>query len=103
MVQVIEAQVGYVLDALSQMSMHGIASLEATPRATDAWNTDVQRRLGGTVWQTGGCASWYQDAHGRNTTLWPGTTLRFRRELAGADLSEYVLRAPTSVLTGATA
>jgi len=31
-----------------------------------------------TIWTTGGCASWYLDAHGRNTTLWPGFTFTFR-------------------------
>ena len=29
-----------------------------------------------TVWNTGGCTSWYLDASGRNTTIWPGTTTR---------------------------
>jgi len=30
------------------------------------------------VWTTGGCASWYLDDQGRNTTLWPGSTWRFQ-------------------------
>ena len=45
-----------------------------------------------TVWQTGGCASWYLDADGRNTTLWPSSTLRFRRDTRSVDLDEYHLR-----------
>ena len=36
--------------------------------------------MAGTVWTTGGCASWYLDDRGRNTTLWPGSTWRFRRQ-----------------------
>ena len=39
-----------------------------------------------TVWSTGGCASWYLDAHGRNTTLWPRTTFTFRELLRSFDL-----------------
>ena len=27
----------------------------------------------------GGCASWYLDKHGNNTTLWPGFTFEFRK------------------------
>jgi len=26
----------------------------------------------GAVWTAGGCDSWYLDATGRNSTLWPG-------------------------------
>ena len=33
--------------------------------------TNLQDRMGSTIWTTGGCASWYLDAHGNNTTLWP--------------------------------
>jgi hypothetical protein len=48
-----------------------------------------------TVWNTGGCTSWYLDANGRNTTIWPGTTAEFRRATRRVDLMEYdVLRAP---------
>jgi hypothetical protein len=41
-----------------------------------------------TVWSQGGCRSWYLDANGRNSTLWPGYTfsywLRTRRFDPGA-------------------
>jgi hypothetical protein len=42
-----------------------------------------------TVWNTGGCTSWYLDASGRNTTIWPGTTSEFRRATRRVDLGEY--------------
>ncbi len=44
-----------------------------------------------TVWNTGGCASWYLDEHGRNTILWPRTTFTFRKLLAEFDPAAYVL------------
>lgn len=48
-----------------------------------------------TVWNTGGCTSWYLDASGRNTTIWPGTTTEFRRATRQVDLTEYeLLRVP---------
>jgi len=31
-----------------------------------------------TVWTSGGCASWYLDSRGRNTTLWPRLGVAFR-------------------------
>jgi hypothetical protein len=51
-----------------------------------------------TVWNTGGCTSWYLDASGRNTTIWPGTTTEFRRATRRVDLAEYeVIRKPAPV------
>jgi hypothetical protein len=48
-----------------------------------------------TVWNTGGCTSWYLDASGRNTTVWPGTTAEFRRETRRVDLAEYQVLRPS--------
>jgi hypothetical protein len=53
--------------------------------------------MGRTVWTTGGCASWYLDERGRNTTLWPGTTWRFRRQTARFDPAAYRILAPAPV------
>jgi hypothetical protein len=56
----------------------------------------------GTVWSTG-CKSWYLDDTGRNATLWPDWTFRFRRRAARFDLSEYELGAGRSVRPGVAA
>jgi hypothetical protein len=42
-----------------------------------------------TIWTTGGCASWYLDAHGNNTTLWPSFTFVFRRMTTRFDRHAY--------------
>ena len=44
-----------------------------------------------TVWNTGGCSSWYLDAHGKNVTLWPRATFTFRRLLSRFDAENYDL------------
>jgi cyclohexanone monooxygenase len=93
MVFMIESQVAYVVDALRTMRLHGYATVEPTRAAQDAWNADLQRRMRRTVWSTGGCSSWYLDAHGRNTTLWPRTTFAFRRLLARFDPGAYRVEA----------
>ena len=82
MVFIIESQIAYIRDALRRCGERGFAAVEPRAEAQGAWNADVQRRMKRTVWNTGGCASWYLDAHGRNTTLWPRTTFTFRRLLA---------------------
>ncbi|HEV7535840.1 MAG TPA: 4-hydroxyacetophenone monooxygenase, partial [Acidimicrobiia bacterium] len=84
----IESQIAYVLDAVRRLQRTG-GVVEVAEDAETAWDTAVQRAMGRTVWTTGGCASWYLDARGRNTTLWPGSTWRFRRLTARFDPSAY--------------
>jgi hypothetical protein len=91
MVFIIESQVAYIVSAIQQMEARQIATVEPKPEAQDAWNDDLHRRMGRTVWSAGGCASWYLDEHGRNTTLWPRTTFNFRAQLRRFDLDQYVV------------
>ncbi|MFJ2649095.1 flavin-containing monooxygenase [Streptomyces sp. NPDC087420] len=109
MILMIEAQLNYLADYLRQLGRlrqlggggggggglgGGRVALDARVSAVGAWNRRVQERMTRTVWNTGGCTSWYLDANGRNTTIWPGTTREFRRETRAVDLAEYdVIRA----------
>jgi cation diffusion facilitator CzcD-associated flavoprotein CzcO len=86
-----ECQADYVMQALEWVDRSGAAAIDATPEAENAWNDEMQRRMEGTVWTAGGCESWYIDARGRNTTLWPDFSYRFRRALADLDEREYRL------------
>ena len=89
MVFIIESQIGYIRDALRTMAGEGLHTVEPTAEAQAAWNDDLQRRMQRTVWNTGGCASWYLDDHGRNTTLWPRATFTFRGLLRRFDRDRY--------------
>ncbi|MFQ6141738.1 flavin-containing monooxygenase [Streptomyces seoulensis] len=95
MILMIESQLNYMADYLRQLDvLGGRVALDARPSAVNAWNRKVQERMERTVWNTGGCTSWYLDASGRNTTIWPGTTTEFRRATRRVDLAEYeVVRA----------
>ncbi|GAA3489006.1 NAD(P)/FAD-dependent oxidoreductase [Streptomyces cremeus] len=95
MILMIEAQLNYLADYLRQLdTLGGRVALAARPSAVGAWNRRVQERMKRTVWNTGGCDSWYLDANGRNTTVWPGTTSEFRRATREVNLAEYdVVRA----------
>ncbi|MEU1037340.1 NAD(P)/FAD-dependent oxidoreductase [Streptomyces sp. NPDC005907] len=103
MILMIESQLNYLADFVRQLDvLGGRVALDARPGAVDAWNHRVQERMRRTVWNTGGCNSWYLDANGRNTTIWPGTTTEFRSATRRVDLAEYeVLRAPIPGLSPA--
>ena len=100
MVFMIESQLAYITDALRTMRIQGVAAVEPHQTAQDDWNADIQRRMRRTVWSTGGCSSWYLDAHGKNTTLWPRSTFAFRKLLARFDAENYDLE-PAHVTEGA--
>jgi cation diffusion facilitator CzcD-associated flavoprotein CzcO len=88
----IESQLNYVLDALRTMEARGAGSIDVRPEVQARYNAAIQTRLRDTVWNAGGCASWYLDHTGRNTTLWPGFTWPFRRLLRRFDSDHYELR-----------
>ena len=94
MVYVIESQVTYVLDALRHMEERKVAAVEVRPDAQARFNDELRARLHDTVWNTGGCRSWYLDRNGRNTTLWPGFTFEFRRRTRRFDADAYLLTGP---------
>lgn len=94
MVYMMESQFNYVVDAVRTMEREGVAAVEVRPEVLKAYNDELQRRMGRTVWSSGGCASWYLDATGRNTTLWPDFTFRFRERTRHFDRQSYLLERP---------
>jgi hypothetical protein len=57
----------------------------------DEFNDELQLKLAKSVWTMGGCASWYLDRRGRNTTLWPDFTWAYKRALRRFDPAAYLL------------
>jgi hypothetical protein len=91
MVFMIESQLAYILDCLRVMKRRGLRSVDVQPAAQEAFNERLQQRLQATVWNSGGCASWYLHAGGRNTTLWPGFTWEYWLRTRRFDRARYTL------------
>jgi cation diffusion facilitator CzcD-associated flavoprotein CzcO len=72
----IECQVHYVLQCLRELRAGEADYLDVDAGEQARFNERVQRALVGTVWSSG-CKSWYQQADGRNFTLWPWSTWRY--------------------------
>jgi cation diffusion facilitator CzcD-associated flavoprotein CzcO len=90
MVYMIESQINYIIDCLRTMQRRNIQAVEVRPDVQEAFNEQLQERLKTTVWQSG-CKSWYLDARGRNTTIWPGFTFEFRHRTRHFDTQHYTL------------
>ncbi|RMI35050.1 flavin-containing monooxygenase [Nocardia stercoris] len=89
MVFMIESQINYIADALKVVDRQQLGTVSVKPEAVRAYNAELHKKLEGAVWSTGGCASWYLDKHGNNTTLWPDFTFRFREITKNFDADAY--------------
>ncbi|OTG66498.1 flavin-containing monooxygenase [Acinetobacter silvestris] len=88
---IIEAQLKYIIDALKQAIELGIQTIEPNPEITQKFNTKVQAALQTTVWNKGGCQSYFIDRNGRNSTVWPWTTFKLREKMKYFNLKEYLI------------
>jgi cation diffusion facilitator CzcD-associated flavoprotein CzcO len=102
-VYMLESQIHYVLQAIALLRRGDVKALDVRPAVQRAYNEDIARRLSTTVWDAGGCASWYLDANGRNSTMWPDYTFRYRRRVDRFDVADYdmepVTRSPAAATT----
>ena len=85
----IESQIHYVTKAIAAVDKAGAQALAPSRSAQDRFNTELQDELAGSVWNTGGCSSWYFDDHGVNRTQWSGMTWQYWRSIRSLKLAEY--------------
>jgi cation diffusion facilitator CzcD-associated flavoprotein CzcO len=90
----IESQIRYVAQAIAAVDAGGADALAPTRAAQDRFNDELQQDLARSVWNTGGCRSWYLDSHGNNRTLWGGFTWQYWAATRTLDLDEYRLIGP---------
>lgn len=88
---IIEAQLDYVIGALTEMRDKKLSRLEVNSQAQRKYNEKVQQDLQATVWNTGGCSSYYIDENGKNSIGFPWSTLKLRKMLADFDSQAYKL------------
>ena len=85
----IEAQTRYILSCLRYMRERGVSTVDVRPEVVDEYNRELEAKLERTVWNAGGCRSWYLDPTGRNPTIWPDFTWRFRSRTRVFDPAAY--------------
>jgi cation diffusion facilitator CzcD-associated flavoprotein CzcO len=85
----IESQIRYVAQAIAAVDRYDAQALAPTRTAQDRDNAELQGELARSVWNTGGCSSWYLDERGVNRTLWSGMTWEYWRDTRKLKPSEY--------------
>jgi cation diffusion facilitator CzcD-associated flavoprotein CzcO len=83
----IEAQANYIIDCLEKLDRMHSSVIDVRPEVQERFDQQLQARMSKTVWQTGGCHSWYQDSAGRNVAMWPGYTFEYGWRVRRANLS----------------
>ena len=92
----IEAQLDFALDAIAQMRRRQIRSIDVSDETLDNFVEHVDRRLADSVWNSGGCQSYYLSPSGRNYTFWPGFVFTFRQRMRRIRLAEFDIRYATA-------
>ncbi|MEA2311653.1 MAG: hypothetical protein QOE28_1621 [Solirubrobacteraceae bacterium] len=84
----IEAQVGYVVDALRRLRDSGAAALDVRPEVQRASGAALQARLKDSVWTH--CHNWYtREDTGRVVNNWPGYMAEYVRATRALVPAEY--------------
>ncbi len=73
----IESQVNYIIQCIKKVQEKGVDYFNVKIEEQNKYNAEIQGRMKNTVW-TSGCKSWYQQADGKNFTIWPSSTLEYR-------------------------
>ncbi|MDX1757033.1 MAG: NAD(P)/FAD-dependent oxidoreductase [Marinobacter sp.] len=88
-IQLAEAQLDYIIDGLWKIKEKGIGRLTINPTVLRKHNERVQKHLRTTVFNAGGCSSYYLDQNGRNFAAWPWSLSALKRRLNVFQLKDY--------------
>ncbi|QWF81214.1 flavin-containing monooxygenase [Amycolatopsis sp. CA-230715] len=88
---IMEAQLAYVTAAIGRIRAGNWSSVDVRKDVQDAFNAEVQAALPGTVYNAGGCSSYYLDVNGRNSFSWPWSTGAMRRRITRFDPAAYTI------------
>jgi len=76
---VIEAQMEYIRRAIAATQKQGAKAIEVKADAEADYTGMIHREMKQTVWQSGGCHSWYQSKSGHVIAMFPGFSFTFRQ------------------------
>ena len=84
-----EAQIDYIVNGLLKMRDLKFTRFEIKKDVIHKHNLKVQKQLQTTVFNAGGCKSYYLDANGRNFAAWPWSLKQLKNQLKELDLKHY--------------
>jgi cation diffusion facilitator CzcD-associated flavoprotein CzcO len=85
----LEAQAGYLRQALEQARDAGAAAIDVRPEVESASDREVQAHFAGTAWTQ--CDSWYRNEAGRTIANWPGYMFEYGKRTELLDPADFQL------------
>lgn len=96
-IHMMESQFNYIVDYIKKLknSPTPHTYFDVKLEKQKAFNEKIHAKLKDMIWSTGGCNSYYlKDGTGKNTSIWPGTTMKYRRITKHASLSDFSIVTP---------
>jgi cation diffusion facilitator CzcD-associated flavoprotein CzcO len=91
-VYMIEHQIEYIIQAMKYAQVNNKKTIEVKRKPFDEFNEGQQESLKRSVWNNGGCTSWYLDGTKHNTSIWGlGFTFRYRNATKNFDPEAYTI------------
>lgn len=75
----IESQMSYIMESIRQVNKRNKSVIEVKKSAEEKYTNNIHQEMTKTVWQNGGCNSWYKSKCGKVTAMFPGFSFTFRR------------------------
>lgn len=75
----IESQLKYILKAIQKSHDTKAKTIEVRAESEEKYTDFIHKEMEKTVWQTGGCNSWYKSKSGKVIAMFPGFSFSYRR------------------------
>lgn len=75
----IESQMHYIVASIKALEAQSKQVIEVKADAETKYTNKIHREMIGTVWESGGCNSWYKSKSGKVIAMFPGFSFTYRR------------------------
>ncbi|RMG76353.1 MAG: NAD(P)/FAD-dependent oxidoreductase [Bacteroidetes bacterium] len=96
-IHMMESQLNYILDYIKMVreTPEPTAFYDLKKAVQEQFNARIQKKLSKMVWSSGGCKSYYlKNRDGKNVSIWPGSTLAYRKQTKRIKRSDYEKKIP---------
>jgi cation diffusion facilitator CzcD-associated flavoprotein CzcO len=89
-VHMMESQLNYIMSYLKYLNKNPNSYLNVKESIQKEFNKKIQEQLKTMIWSDGGCDSYYlKDSNGKNTSIWPGSTMSYRKQTKRINKTDY--------------
>lgn len=88
---IIESQMHYIMQAIENVDKARKAYIDVKADAEEKYTENIHREMAGTVWQSGGCNSWYKSKSGKVIAMYPGFSFVYENLAKNFKAADHVI------------